>query len=121
MNLYNFILAYWDIILVVIAVIASLVYLAFKGEKGIVYKMLYALVTEAEKEFGGGTGTLKLATVIEKIYPQLPRLIKIFVTAQTIDKWVDEVLTEAKKTWEKNSKIAAYIDSETNKTAENTV
>ena len=38
-------------------------------------KMLDCLVTEAEKEYGSGTGALKLASVVEKVYPKLPAII----------------------------------------------
>ncbi len=121
MNIYNFIVGYWDIIILAVVLIATFAYLIYKGEKGIVFKMLFALVTEAEKNLGGGTGVLKLATVIESVYPKLPKFLKMFITAQTLEKWVDEVLKAAKKTWASNSNLAAYIESETNKTAENTI
>lgn len=112
----NFILSNWDSVLMVIILIVAIVYLIFKGEKGVVFKMLFALVTEAEKTYGGGTGSLKLAKVIESIYPKLPAIIKMFLTAGTLEKWVNTVLDEAKKTWEKNSKLAAYIEDITKPT-----
>jgi hypothetical protein len=63
----------------------------------------------AEKEYGGGTGALKLAAVIDKVYVKLPALIKVFVPASTLQKWIEIVLAEAKKTWEANTNIATYI------------
>ncbi len=77
--------------------------------KSVVMKMLYALVTEAEKNLGGGTGALKLASVIEAIYPKLPAVIKMFITDELLQKWVEEALKIAKESWEKNSNIALYI------------
>lgn len=113
MAIYEFILANWDSIVLVVALIVAIVYLIYRGEKGIVFKMLYSFVTEAEKAYGGGTGTLKLASVIAEIYPKLPRLIKLLITADTLEKWVETVLAEAKKTWEKNTNLAAYIEKST--------
>ncbi len=109
MNAIDFILANWDFILLIAAAVAAVVYAVFKGNKSVVMKMLYALVTEAEKNFGGGTGSLKLASVIEAIYPKLPTVIKMFVTDVMLQKWVEEALLLAKEAWEKNADIAQYI------------
>ncbi len=112
--LFDFFVANWDIVLLVIVLVAVLVYLWVRGGKSVVFKMLYAMVTEAEKEFGNGTGALKLASVIDKIYLKLPMLVRLFITADTLQKWVEMVLEEAKKTWEQNNDIAKYIKSENN-------
>nr|DAF88463.1 MAG TPA: holin [Siphoviridae sp. ctdHi7] len=118
MNVVNFIIANWDFILLVVAAVAAVVFAVFKGNKSVVMKMLYALVTEAEKNLGGGTGSLKLATVIETIYPKLPAVIKAFVTDAMLEKWVEEALAAAKTTWEKNAKIAEYIEKPVNENAD---
>ena len=116
MNVINFILANWDFILLIVAAVAAIVFAIFKGNKSVVMKMLYALVTEAEKEMGGGTGSLKLASVIEAIYPKLPAVIKMFVTDAMLKKWVEDALVLAKEAWEKNANIARYIASVTDPT-----
>ena len=102
MNVINFIIANWDFILLIIAAVAAVVYAIFKGNKSIVMRMLYSLVTEAEQAYGGGTGSLKLAAVIEVIYPKLPSVIKAFISDETLVRWVEEALTAAKEAWEKN-------------------
>ena len=109
MKVLEFILANWDFILLIIAAVAAVVFFAFKGNKSVVMKMLYALVTEAERAYGGGTGTLKLATVIAEIYPKLPAVIKLFITEATLTKWVEDALTAAKDAWKKNAALAEYI------------
>lgn len=109
MNVINFVMNNWDIITLVIAAIAAVVYAVFRGNKSVVMKMLYSLVTEAEKNFGSGTGSLKLAAVIAEIYPKLPAVIKLFITEETIEKWVEDALAAAKKKWESNTNIQAYI------------
>ena len=100
MNVVNFIVQNWDFILLIVAAIAGVVFAIFKGNKSVVMKMLFSLVTEAEKEYGGGTGALKLAEVI----------VKTFVTAERLTKWVEEALAAAKAKWESNIAIAAYIE-----------
>lgn len=110
MNVLNFILENWDFILLIAAAVATVVYNVYKGNKSVIMKMLYALVTEAEKELGSGTGALKLATVIAQIYPNLPAVLKLFVTEETITKWVEDALTAAKEAWKQNAAIAEYIE-----------
>lgn len=109
MNVINFIMANWDFILLIVAALAAIIFAIFKGNKSVVMKMLYAMVTEAEKNMGGGTGSLKLASVIEAIYPKLPAVIKMFVTDAMLKKWVEDALVLAKEAWEKNTNIAQYI------------
>lgn len=110
MNIINFIQAHWDIITLVIVATAALVFAIFKGNKSVVMSMLFSLVTDAEKNFGSGTGALKLASVITEIYPKLPTVIKTFISAQTLQKWVEDALAMAKKKWEDNANIKAYIE-----------
>ena len=110
MNALNFILENWDFILLIAAAVAAVVFSAYKGNKSVIVKMLYALVTEAEKELGSGTGALKLATVIAQVYPKLPAILKLFVTEKTLTKWVEDALAAAKDAWKQNAAIADYIE-----------
>lgn len=109
MKILEYIIANWDFLLLIVAAVAAVAFFVFKGNKSVVMKMLYALVTEAEKAYGGGTGALKLATVIAEIYPKLPAVIKLFITEATLTKWVEDALTAAKEAWKKNAALADYI------------
>lgn len=111
MDVINWIIANWDFILLIAAALACVLFAIFKGNKGIVMKMLYALVTEAEKELGSGTGSLKLAQVIERIYPKLPTIIKTFISEKTLQRWVEKALAAAKEAWANNIKLAEYIET----------
>ena len=102
MKVLNFIIANWDFILLIIAAVAALVFAIFKGNKSVVMRMLYALVTDAEQAFGSGTGSLKLAAVVDAIYPKLPAIVKTFVSDKMIVEWVEEALAVAKEAWAKN-------------------
>ena len=109
MNVFNFIIENWYYILLIIAAVAAVVFAIFKGNKSVVMHMLYALVTDAEAQLGGGVGSLKLAAVIDAIYPKLPGIIKTFISNETIVRWVEEALAAAKKAWENNpALIEAY-------------
>ena len=118
MNVLNFIIKNWDFILLIAAAVAGVVYTIFKGNKSVIMKMLFGLVTQAEKEYGGGTGALKLAAVIDQIYPKLPAVIKTFITVDRLSGWVEDALNEAKKKWQSNIAISTYIEPKAETTAE---
>lgn len=109
MNVINFIVEHWDVITLAIAAAIAVITAIFKGNKSVIMSMLYSLVTDAEKNFGTGTGSLKLAAVISEIYPKLPAIIKTFITEKTLKNWVEEALERAKKSWSGNTNIKAYI------------
>ena len=112
MNVINFIVSYWDSILIVLAAATALVLLWVRGQKNIVYKILYSLVTEAEKQFGSGPGELKLSYVINKVYNSLPGVLRAFISAERLALWVDEVLATAKEKWAVNANVNGYIGGE---------
>lgn len=101
----EFITTHWASILVVLLFIALIVVLALRGKKQIIYKMLYTLVTEAEKQYGAGTGSIKFAEVMTKIYSMLPTVIKIFITYDTLANWIEDALAEAKDRWKNEAGI----------------
>ena len=109
MNVLKFIAQNWDFILLIVVAVAAIVFAIFKGNKSVVMRMLYSLVTEAEQIYGAGTGSLKLAAVIDALYPSLPAVVKIFVTDETLVKWVESALAAAKETWKKNAALAEYV------------
>lgn len=108
MNFLNFIAANWDSILAALAVIVVAIVGVVKQEKSIIFKMLFSLVTEAEKQYGAGTGELKLSSVVSQVYEKLPSVSKL-IPVKTLEKWVDEALVEAKAKWKKNTNVATYI------------
>lgn len=109
MNVINFIVQNWDFILLIVAAATVIIFAIFKGNKSVVMRMLYSLVTEAEQIYGAGTGSLKLAAVIDEIYPNLPAVIKLFISDKTLVRWVEDALTAAKEAWKKNAVLAEYV------------
>ncbi|MBQ8600442.1 MAG: hypothetical protein IJ407_03570 [Clostridia bacterium] len=109
MNVINFIAQNWDFILLIVVAVAAIIFAIFKGNKSVVMRMLYSLVTEAEQIYGAGTGSLKLAAVIDALYPNLPAVIKLFITDETLVKWVETALETAKDAWKKNAALAEYV------------
>lgn len=66
---------------------------------------MLALVTEAEREYGGGTGSLKRSMVLKRIFEQYP-ILNVFGDVNSIvnklDKMIDKSLVELKELLESN-------------------
>lgn len=105
----EFVISNWLLILILFAIIGVLIFLALRGKKEIIAKILYTLVTEAEKCFGGGTGSLKFAYVVEKIYSYLPSFVKMFITYKRLKTMIENALCKAKKKWLEESGISNYL------------
>ncbi len=105
----EFIINNWILLLIVLTIIGVLVFLALRGKKEIIAKILYTLVTEAEKHFGGGTGSLKFAYVVEKIYSYLPSFVKMFITYKRLKTMIENALDKAKKKWLEETGISNYL------------
>ena len=107
MKIIEFITSNWDFLLLIVAAVAAVVFAIFKGNKSVIMRMLYALVTDAERAFGSGSGERKLAAVVDWIYPRLPAIIKLFVTDKMLVRWIEKALKAAKEAWANNPELIA--------------
>ena len=99
MDVLKWIVNNWDSLLVVIVLLSILILMIKRGETGILKQILFNLVTEAECEYGSGTGELKYAKVADWLYQRIPGPIKILFTAKDVDRIIEEALKTAKETW----------------------
>ena len=111
MNVLTFLAKNWDSVLVVVAFLALVVVLIKRGETKILKQILFNLVTQAEKQFGSGTGSLKYAAVADWIYQRIPAMLKLLFTSSDIEKMIEAALEEAKKAWGANENLKGYIDT----------
>lgn len=111
MNVLTFLAENWDSVLVIVAFLALVVVLIKRGETKILKQILFNLVTQAEKQFGSGTGSLKYAAVADWIYQRIPAVLKLLFTSSDIEKMIEDVLEEAKKAWGANENLKGYIDT----------
>lgn len=111
MNVLTFLAKNWDSVLVVVAFLALVVVLIKRGETKILKQILFKLVTQAEKQFGSGTGSLKYAAVADWIYQRIPAVLKLLFTSGDIEKMIEAALEEAKKAWGANENLKGYIDT----------
>ena len=111
MNVLTFLAKNWDSVLVIVAFLAVVVVLIKRGETKILKQILFSLVTQAEKQFGSGTGSLKYAAVADWIYQRIPAVLKLLFTSSDIEKMIEAALEEAKKAWGANENLKGYIDT----------
>ena len=111
MNVLTFLAKNWDSVLVVVAFLAVVVVLIKRGETKILKQILFNLVTQAKKQFGSGTGSLKYAAVADWIYQRIPAVLKLLFTSSDIEKMIEAALEEAKKAWGANENLKGYIDT----------
>lgn len=71
---------------------------------------LLQAVMFAEKEFGSGTGKLKLSSVYDKFCERFPWLAKV-LSFETFSKYVDDSLDEMKDVLKQNSAIASIVET----------
>lgn len=86
---------------------AYLTVLFKNGKKKEIYKIVKSLVDEAEVKFGSGTGKLKYDFVVGKIHSILPTYVKIFISDQLLDLWIETAVNELQEILNKK------IDEET--------
>jgi hypothetical protein len=67
------------------------------------------LVTDAEIEFGGGTGPLKRSYVIDELYKRIPDEYKKYITEENLDAIITVALEEAEKLWGENKRVKEIV------------
>lgn len=88
----DFIKMYWSSILFVVLFIGVLGYLYKTSRKDVIRKIILALVVQAEKTLGSGTGELKYAMVVERAYNVLPVFVKLLITKRELDELIEEAV-----------------------------
>lgn len=106
-----FLIANWYAIVMAGLTIFLVIFLAVRGQTKALESVLFALVTQAEKEFGGGTGKLKLATVIKWAYEKIPPWARTFISVERLTAMINEAVERAKETWDNNPAIKTWLNA----------
>jgi hypothetical protein len=72
-------------------------------------EVLLYWVTLAEKEYGSGTGIIKLRFVYDKFTAKY-RFISIFISFERFSKWVDDALDKMREVLEKNYAVYNIVN-----------
>ena len=111
----QFIYWHWlDIVLALVFFIFFGILVSYLASRpnGIVAKIIYGLVIEAEKDLGSKTGQLKKKQVISKVYSQLPVFIRFVVNEATVSRMIDEAVHFMKKSLEQNNSTLSSLSEE---------
>ena len=107
---------YWPLLVALVAVLAVVIFAIYKFAKqprpeqlAKVREWLLYAVTAAEKEFGSGTGQIKLRYVYDKFFTLFPAFAPI-ISFELFSNLVDEALVKFKEILETNRKIQNYVD-----------
>jgi predicted nucleotidyltransferase len=112
----EFIMNYWDLLLVGVVFIGFGVYLYFNIDSAKVW--LLQAVIEAEKQFNTGAGQAKFSIVYDLLVSKYPVLKYIPVTF--VSKMVDSALDVMREMLEIDAELKAYVEGTTTKTTEAT-
>lgn len=112
----QFIYWHWlDIVLAIVFILFFGILISYLASRpnGIVAKIIYGLVIEAEKDLGSKTGQLKKKQVISKVYSQLPVFIRFVVNEATVSRMIDEAVHFMKESLEQNNSTLSSLSEET--------
>lgn len=112
----EYIANHWYVILLAGTLLAYCIYELrgfLKNSKEERYEQVRAWLLQAvmlaEREYGSGTGKLKLSAVYAEFCTQLPWIAKI-IPFHTFSEWVDVALAEMREILSKNDAIANIVE-----------
>lgn len=131
MKVALFMMDHWDDIMVILALVASVItglnrwvkkfgplFESMTNAERIAYvtrlltnliPIALVLVTDAEINFGPGTGKLKRSYVIDELYKRVPDEYKRFITEDNLDLIINRALEEAEKLWATNTSVTTLV------------
>lgn len=95
--MWAFIMENWQSISVAIAFLIAMVILMKINKEETVRKIILSLVVQAEKALGSGTGELKYAYVVDKLYDKLPKIISMLYSRKEIDNMIQAAVDKLKE------------------------
>ena len=111
----EFLIAYWWLLIIAVAVLAVAGYAVYvfvkmpsNSQITKVKEWLLWAVTEAERELGSGTGQLKLRYVYDMFIVKFPAIATV-ISFEAFSLMVDEVLEKFKDLLDKNQSLQNYI------------
>jgi len=110
-SMMNFLTNHWVDLLAVFVFVGLLIALWMRGKKGMVIHIIRVLVAQAEKEFGSGTGAIKLQAVWDGIYQRLPWTVRILFPQSVLSEYIEDAVKWLRaKLDETNANLLSYTD-----------
>ncbi len=107
------------IVLIALGICAMKAFLGMPKDKQLakVSEWLLYWVVEAEKEFGSGTGQIKLRYVYDQFVTSFPDLASL-ISFEAFSMLVDQALERMREMLKTNKDLRKYVDKEKKETAE---
>ena len=109
MKILKWLLDNWDNVAVILGAIIALIIRIRQNGKGELKNIALKYITDAEKEFDSNMGTIKFATVAEKLYNKIPSAVRIFFTKKDIEKLIESTLKTMKDQLKDNTSLQEYV------------
>lgn len=97
-------------IIVAVALVLVLIWAIVNNKTDIIKKIVLACVVQAEKSLGSGTGELKYALVVDKVYEKLPGVITLFLSKKTINDFIENSVNKLKEVLSDGTTLSGYDD-----------
>lgn len=97
MLLVSFLKLHWLDLLLVLLFIGFLAWLWKRGKQEAVRRIIYALVSKAEQQYGSKTGPIKWADVWAGIYEKLPWVVRLAFTKEELEAIIEDGVKWLKK------------------------
>lgn len=101
---------YWLDFVVIIVFLWTLAFFYKRGKKEFVRKVVLSLVVQAEKALGSGTGELKYAMVIERLYDILPAVLRLLISKKELDNMINDAVEYLKVYLQEDKDLLGYKD-----------
>lgn len=88
---------YIEIAIVLVAIITFILYLAWQIKKQGLKETVISLIIKAEDMYKKGANQEKMNYVIDKVIDLIPMPFNLFVTAESIEKFIQTIFDEIKK------------------------
>ncbi|MDF2546160.1 MAG: hypothetical protein K0R93_1058 [Anaerosolibacter sp.] len=104
----TFILAYWLEIIASLGIVGVLLILYKRGREDLVRKMILSFVVDVEKKLGSGTGELKYAAVVERLYDKLPWVLRMLYSKKQVNGMIEEAVEYLKRYLSDGKNLLGY-------------
>jgi len=98
-------------ILLLIIALAAVYVTVTKQWNTVLPQLLFALVTDAERQYSSGTGKLKFAKVLAWLMPYVPAVLKPFITTEKLSALIENALAAAKLSWSGNPALLEGVNN----------
>ncbi|MBB6217512.1 hypothetical protein HNQ80_003633 [Anaerosolibacter carboniphilus] len=98
----------WLSLILLLSGILALWYLCHTNREDRIRRIVLALVIQAEKQLGSGTGELKYAMVVERLYDVLPTVVRWFLSEKTLDRMIEEAVVYLKEYLAQGKNLLGY-------------